>query len=138
MVTDLAWIIRVPGNWGLEVGILAEVHRNCANRRVCQVDLADSYEHRHQDLSAANPLRGLLKMSVDIAKTMFRTLASDGVVLSDEALKTLRATYLQVVRETIEKYEHVAAVNGLLFDRYAERTAVEAFLKGISLATETF
>ena len=70
MVTDLAWIIRVPGNWGLEVGILAEVHRNCANRRVCQVDLADSYEHRYQDLSAANPLRGLLKMSVDIAKNL--------------------------------------------------------------------
>ena len=61
---------------------------------MCQVDLVDSYEHRHQDLSAANPERGLLKMSVDIAKTMFRTLASDGVVLSDEALKTLRATYL--------------------------------------------
>ena len=138
MVTDLAWIIRVPGDWGLEVGILAEVHRNCANRRVCQVDLVDSYEHKHQDLSAANPERGLLKMSVDIAKTMFRTLASDGVVLSDEALKTLRATYLQVAWETIKKYEHVAAVNGLLFDRHAERTAVEAFLKGISLATETF
>ena len=58
MVTDLGWIIRVPGDWGLEVGILAEVHRNCANRRVCQVDLVDSYEHRHQDLSAANPERG--------------------------------------------------------------------------------
>lgn len=91
MVTDLGWIIRVPGDWGLEVGILAEVHRNCENQRVCQVDLVDSYEHKHQDLSAANPERGLLKMSVDIAKTMFRTLASDGVVLSDEALKTLRA-----------------------------------------------
>ena len=138
MVTDLAWINRFPGDWGLEVGVLAEVHRNCANRRVCQVDLAESYEHKHQELSAENPETGLLKMSVDIAKTLFRTLASEGIVLSDAALKTLRATYLQIAQETVKKYENVAAINGLTFDRYAERTAVEAFVNGINSAMETF
>lgn len=138
MVTDLAWINRFPGDWGLEVGVLAEVHRNCANRRVCQVDLAERYDHKHQELSADDPETGLLKMSVDIAKTLFRTLAGEGIVLNDATLKTLRATYIQIAQDTVKKYEDVAAVNGLQFDRHAERTAVEVFLKGMTLATETF
>lgn len=95
MVSDLAWINRIPGDWGLEVGVLAEVYRNCALRRVCQVDIADAYEHKHQPMSADNPGTGLLKMCVDITKSLFRNLASEGVVLSESVLKTLRATYLQ-------------------------------------------
>ena len=138
MVTDLAWTNRIPGDWGLEVGVLAEVYRNCALRRVCQTDLSDNYEHKHQALSAENPEAGLHKMSVDIAKSLFRHLASEGVVLSESLLKTLRATYLQIAQETIKKYEDSAAINSLKFDRHQERMAVEVFLKGISLASEVF
>jgi glucosyl-3-phosphoglycerate synthase len=138
MVTDLAWTNRIPGDWGLEVGVLAEVYRNCALRRVCQTDLSDNYEHKHQALSAEDPEAGLHKMSVDIAKSLFRHLASEGVVLSEGLLKTLRATYLQIAQETIKKYEDSAAINSLKFDRHQERMAVEVFLKGINLASEVF
>jgi glucosyl-3-phosphoglycerate synthase len=138
MVTDLAWTNRIPGDWGLEVGVLAEVYRNCALRRVCQTDLSDSYEHKHQSLSAEDPEGGLHKMSVDIAKSLFRHLASEGVVLSEGLLKTLRATYLQIAQETIKKYEDAATINSLKFDRHQERMAVEVFLRGIGLATEVF
>jgi glucosyl-3-phosphoglycerate synthase len=138
MVSDLAWINRIPGDWGLEVGVLAEVYRNCALRRICQADIADAYEHKHQALSAEDPNAGLLKMCVDIAKALFRNLASEGVVLSEGALKTLRATYLQAAQEAIRRYEDDAAINSLKFDRHQERTAVEAFLKGIRMATEVF
>lgn len=138
MVRDLAWINRIPGDWGLEIGVLAEVYRNCALRRVCQADLADAYEHKHQALSAEDPEAGLLKMCVDISKSLFRNLASQGVVLSEELLKTLRATYLQAAQEAIRRYEDDAAINSLRFDRHQERTAVEAFLTGIRLATERF
>ncbi len=138
MVNDLAWTNRIPGDWGLEVGVLAEVYRNCALRRVCQVDLTDSYEHKHQALSADDPEGGLLKMCVDISKSVFRQLASDGVILSEGLLKTLRATYLQIAQEAIKKYEDAASINSLKFDRHEERVAVEAFLKGISLASEVF
>lgn len=138
MVSDLAWINRIPGDWGLEIGVLAEVYRNCALRRICQADIADAYEHKHQALSAEDPNAGLLKMCVDIAKSLFRNLASEGVVLSEGALKTLRATYLQAAQEAIRRYEDDAAINSLKFDRHQERTAVEAFLKGIKLATEVF
>ncbi len=138
MVCELAWINRIPGDWGLEIGVLAEVFRNCALRRICQVDLADAYEHKHQALSADNPEAGLLKMTVDIAKSLFRNLASQGVVLSEAVLKTLRATYLQSAQEAIRRYEDDAAINSLHFDRHQERKAVEAFLTGIKLATDTF
>lgn len=138
MVRDLAWVNRIPGDWGLEVGTLAEVYRNCALRRICQVDIADTYEHKHQILSGDNPSGGLLKMCVDITKSLFRNLASEGIILSEGTLKTLRAVYLQVAQEAISRYENDAAINGLKFDRHEERAAVEVFLKGIKLATETF
>lgn len=138
MVTDLAWTNRIPGDWGLEIGVLAEVYRNCALRRVCQADLSDKYEHKHQALSADNPEAGLHKMCVDISKSLFRNLASEGVIFTDGMLKTLRATYLQIAQEAIKKYEDDAAVNSLHFDRHQERMAVEAFLKGIKLASEGF
>jgi glucosyl-3-phosphoglycerate synthase len=138
MVADLAWTNRIPGDWGLEIGVLAEVYRNCAQRRVCQADLSDQYEHKHQDLSADNPDAGLYKMCVDISKSLFRNLASEGVIFTDGMLKTLRATYLQIAQEAIKKYEDDAAINSLRFDRHEERMAVEAFLKGIKLASESF
>ncbi len=138
MVTDLAWTNRIPGDWGLEVGVLAEVYRNCALRRVCQADLTDSYEHKHQALSADNPEAGLHKMCVDIAKSLFRNLASEGVVLAEGQLKTLRATYLQISQEAIRKYEDDAAINSLNFDRHQERMAVEVFLSGIKMASQAF
>ena len=138
MVRDLAWTNRIPGDWGLEVGVLSEVYRNCALRRICQVDIADSYEHKHQALSTDNPKAGLLRMCMDITKSLFRNLANEGVVLSEGLLKTLRATYLQAAQEAISRYEHDAAINSLKFDRHEERTAVEAFLKGLKLATEGF
>jgi glucosyl-3-phosphoglycerate synthase len=138
MVRDLAWTNRIPGDWGLEVGVLAEVYRNCTLRRICQADIADSYEHKHQSLSADNPDAGLLKMCMDITKSLFRNLASEGVVLSEGMLKTLRATYLQAAQEAIIRYEHDAAINSLKFDRHQERTAIEAFLKGLKLATDGF
>lgn len=138
MVRDLAWINRIPGDWGLEVGVLAEVYRNCALRRICQVDIADAYEHKHQSLSPDDAAQGLQKMCIDIAKSLFRNLASDGVVLSEAVLKTLRATYLQAAQEAIGRYEDDAAINSLRFDRHEERTAVEVFVKGLKLATDVF
>ena len=138
MVRDLAWINRIPGDWGLEVGMLAEVYRNCALRRICQADIADAYEHKHQGLSADNAEQGLQKMCVDITKSLFRNLASEGVVLSEGVLKTLRATYLQSAQEAITRYQNDAAINSLQFDRHAERMAVEVFLKGMKIATEAF
>jgi glucosyl-3-phosphoglycerate synthase len=138
MITDLARINRIPWDWGLEVGVLSEVFRNCSLRRVCQVDLTDNYEHKHQELSPDDAEKGLLRMSIDIAKSLFRNLASEGIDLSESLMKTLRATYLRTAQESITKYHDDASINGLDFDRHEEGVAVETFTKGIELASKGF
>ena len=138
MITDLARINRIPWDWGLEIGVLSEVFRNCSLRRICQVDLTDTYEHKHQELSPDEPSKGLLRMTTDIAKNLFRNLASEGIDLSESMLKTLKATYLKTAQEAITKYHDDAAINGLDFDRHEEGIAVDTFTKGIELASKAF
>ncbi|MEJ2314576.1 MAG: glycosyl transferase [Nitrospirota bacterium] len=119
MDVDLARINKIPGDWGLEVGVLAEIYRNTAVRRICQVDIAENYEHKHQALSPEDESTGLHKMCIDICKSLFRTLASEGVVFSDGLFKTLLATYVRTAQELLKRYEDDAAVNSLVFDRHA-------------------
>ena len=138
MTTDMARVNRIPWDWGLEVGALAEVYRNYSPRRICQVDIAETYEHKHQVLSSEDPEKGLMRMTVDICKSIFRTLASEGVIFSDGFFKTLQVAYLRMAEDTIMKYEADAAINGLIFDRHEEAKAVEAFTRGITIAAQTF
>jgi glucosyl-3-phosphoglycerate synthase len=136
MDVDLARVNRIPGDWGLEVGVLAEVYRNTSLRRVCQADIAENYEHKHQELSPEDATKGLHKMCVDICKSLFRTLASEGIVFSDGFFKTLVATYTKTAQDMLKRYEDDAAINGLIFDRHAESLAVETFTNGIKKAAE--
>ena len=137
MDVDLARVNRIPGDWGLEVGVLAEVYRNTAVRRVCQIDIAENYEHKHQLLSAEDPARGLNKMCIDICKSLFRTLSSEGVIFSEGLFKTLVATYVRTAQDMLKRFEDDAAVNGLYFDRHGESLAVETFTSGIQSAAAT-
>ena len=136
MDVDLARVNRIPGDWGLEVGMLAEVYRNTSLRRVCQVDIAENYEHKHQLLSPEDANRGLHKMAVDICKSIFRTLASEGIVFSEGFFKTLVATYVRTAQDMLKRYDDDASINGLFFDRHEESLAVETFTSGIRQASE--
>ncbi len=134
----LARINRIPSDWGLEIGMLSEVFKNCVQSRICQVDLTDAYEHKHQELSPEDPSKGLLKMSIDITKSVFRTLAQEGVVSSRSLLHTFEMAYLRLAQDTVKQYEDDAAINHLYFDRHSESTAVETFARGIEIAAQEF
>ena len=138
MTTDLAWVNRIPWDWGLEVGVLSEVFRNYSPRRVCQVDISDNYEHKHQPLSAEDASKGLMRMCIDICKTIFRVLAAEGVVFSDNFFKSLEVGYLRLAEDTMVKYEADATLNGLVYERHEEAKAVEAFVKAIQKASQVF
>ena len=138
MSTDLARINRIPGDWGIEVETLAEVYRNCAIKRICQVELCETYEHKHQPLSAEDPSTGLMKMSIDIAKAIFRNIAIEGTPLSESLFNTLRVTYLRTAQDTIKRYHDDAALNGLDFDRHQETIMIEAFTRAIQIAGKEF
>jgi glucosyl-3-phosphoglycerate synthase len=136
MDIDMARVNKIPGDWGLEVGVLAEVYRNTSLRRVCQVDIAENYEHKHQVLSPEDATKGLHKMCVDICKSIFRTLASEGIVFSHGLFKTLVATYVRTAQDLLKRFEDDAAINGLFFDRHEESLAVDTFTSGIKKAAE--
>jgi glucosyl-3-phosphoglycerate synthase len=138
MRANLARVNRIPGDWGLEVGVLAEVLRNCSASRVCQVDLTDNYDHKHQDLSAEDPSRGLRRMAADIAKSVFRTLAGEGHVFTQDAFRTLQVRYVRMAEDTIHRYYADAMLNGLTFDRHGEELAVAAFANSLRLASQEF
>jgi glucosyl-3-phosphoglycerate synthase len=136
MDVDMARINRIPGDWGLEVGILAEVYRNTSLRRVCQVDIAENYEHKHQALSPEDASKGLHKMCIDICKSIFRTLSSEGIVFSDGFFKTLVATYVRTVQDMLKRFEDDAAINALTFDKHEESLSVDTFTNSIKKAAE--
>ncbi len=138
MGIDLARRLRIPGDWGIEVGVLGEVHRNCSMSRICQVDLADNYEHKHQSLTFEDPNEGLLKMGTDIAKCIFRTIASMGYTLTNELFISLKASYLRMAQDLIARYEYDARINGLNYDRHAEGSTAEALVACIESAGQQF
>ncbi len=138
MDANLARVNRIPGDWGLEVGVLAEVYRNCAASRVCQVDLTDTYEHKHQALSDGDASKGLRRMTADIAKSLFRTLASEGTVFTADHFRSLEVRYVRIAQDTIARYYADAMLNGLKFDRHAEEIAVATFARSLRQAASDF
>ena len=130
--------IRIPSDWGLEIGVLSEVRRNYSNRVIAQVDIADQYDHKHQEVSADDAGKGLSRMSVDISKAIFRKLATDGEIFSAEKFRTIKATYFREALDRIDSYYNDALMNGLTLDRHSEEAAVELFAQNIMLAGETY
>lgn len=135
---DVISDIRIPSDWGLEIGVLSEMERNYSTNHICQVDIADAYDHKHQDLSAEDDDSGLSKMSIDISKALFRKLATYGVVLSSESFRTLKATYFRIALDFVETYRNDSLINGLDFDIHKEEQAVELFSRNIKKAGERF
>ncbi len=138
LTTDLIRANRIPADWGLEVGVLAEVYRNCSLKRVCQVELVDNYDHKHQELSPNDARTGLHRMVRDIASSLIRNLASYGVEFDAGFLNTLIAAYVRTAQDAIARYSHDAALNGLDFDRHEEELAVETFASALAGAGLSF
>ena len=130
--------LRISSDWGIEVGILSEMQRNFSPQNICQVDLADSYDHKHQDLSINNDQMGLSRMSIDIIKTIIRKLATQGNSFSTETFRSLKATYYRSALDLIDIYRSDAQMNGLKFDSHMEERAVELFALNIMKAGEHF
>ena len=103
---DLVRRLRIPYDWALEIGTLAEVFRNAAPRAICQSELCENYDHKHQELSVRDPDKGLNKMAVDLARSFFRQMAAEGIKLDAGLFDTLLSTYLRQGRG------HLAVLRG--------------------------
>jgi glucosyl-3-phosphoglycerate synthase len=137
LTSDLGLNIRVPGDWGLEIGILAEVYRNVAPKRICQVDLG-YYEHKHKEIGE-RPDKGLSKMTYDITRILLRTLTEvDSLDISREFLLSLRVLYKRTAQNLIRQYDADALCNGLEYNRHEEETIADIFSKMLLEAGESY
>jgi len=137
-VSSLARGIRISPTWGLEVSMLSEVYQKTSPNRICQVEIIETYEHKHQTLEKNKPDKGLIRMATDIAKALFRVLSQDGIKISQSFFRTLLTAYIQESRIAIEKYHALSLLNGLAYDRHSEIEATEAFVESLKMAMEEF
>jgi glucosyl-3-phosphoglycerate synthase len=137
LTADLARNVRVPTDWGLELGLLGEVYRNTAPKRKCQVDLG-YYRHKHSELGV-DASEGLQHMVLDLATALFRLLASfEGLRVTHDLLTTLRSAYRREAQDAIRRYHADSVFNVMGYDRHNEESMVEAFEPLIALAGEQF
>jgi len=135
---DVMKSLRMPTDWGLEVGILMEMRKNYATSQLCQVDIAENYDHKHQDLSSEDKQKGLSKMSIEISKAIFKKLATDGINFTQESLRTTKATYYRIALDLIDSYQNDAIFNGLDYETHEEEMMVEMFAENIKHAGNLF
>ena len=135
---DVMKSLRMPTDWGLEVGILMEMRKNYATSQLCQVDIAENYDHKHQDLSSEDKQKGLSKMSIEISKAIFKKLATDGINFTQESLRSTKATYYRIALDLIDSYQNDAIFNGLDYETHEEEMMVEMFAENIKHAGYLF
>ncbi|MHC1579052.1 MAG: glucosyl-3-phosphoglycerate synthase [Candidatus Alkanophagales archaeon] len=128
ITSDLALNLRIPCDWGLEIGMLAELFRNVSCKRICQVDLG-IYEHKHREMTEGE----LLRTAGDSFLTLLRTLTeTEGVEVSEPFLLSLQVIYRRVAQDKIRQYHADAICNGLNYDRHQEEVYAE-MLAGVIL-----
>ena len=138
MHTNVVRNMRFPSDWGLEIGVLSELYRRYTPQRICQVDIAGAYDHKHQKVSEGDKDKGLHKMSIDIAKALFRKLAVDGEVFTPETFRTIKASYYRNALDHVDRYHNDSVINGFTSYRHAEEAMVELFAQSIMDAGKDF
>ena len=132
LTSDIARDLDIPGDWGIEIGVMAEVYRNVAQKRICQTDLG-FYDHKHQKIGDSGT--GIVKMAGDIFKTLLRVLIEeDHIQISRQFLISLRVLYLRNAQDTIRKYHADAHFNNINYERHEEESIVEKFSQEIMKA----
>jgi len=135
---DLAEQMRLPCDWGLEIVTLFEALRHRAPGRLCQVEIAERYDHKHRDLSGDDPTQGLNRMARDVIKHLLRTLAAAGVNLSPGLLMSLLAAYQRQAEDAVTDSYAVAVVNHLQYDRHSEEQSVHVFAEALRASIDEF
>ncbi len=123
----------LPSGWGLEIAMLCDAHRHLQPAEMCQVDIGSNFEHRHRRLDDdqlidARPDAGLMTAATEVARCLFIELLRDAPAAAIKPLLTqVCDRYRTTAAACLDRYEHVALLNGLEFHRAEERCAVGMF-----------
>ena len=132
MSAPLAAQLRIPGHWGMDVGLLADVYSRCDPSSICQVAVAGAYDHKHQELSPDDPSAGLRRMSIDVTATVIRRVGLNGITAG-----SLCDAYRAEARSLMRHYANDAEINGYRIDESdesGEKATVEAFAGSVAEA----
>lgn len=123
----------LPSSWGLEIAMLCEAHRHLTPAEQCQVDLGFHFEHRHRQLVNPGLEPGLVSAAADVVRCLaYQILREAEERAAESLLRLVLERYAKHrAREWMERYEHVALLNGLIFDRAEEDLAIQAFTEAL-------
>lgn len=134
LTAALAGDLEIPAHWGIEVGMLARVAALCPASEVCQVQIAERYDHKHRALVSSEREGGLFRMASEITHTLLEDLRDEAAaghtldVVTPEAF----APYLAHANEgRLRRDEAVALVNGLQWDPEAEEFGSQYFTEAV-------
>jgi glucosyl-3-phosphoglycerate synthase len=134
IISDLAMRLRIPCDWGFEVGLLAELYRNASRERICEMDLG-FYDHKHKDVIG----NGLVSTAEDSLITLLRTATEmDGIEVSEPFVQSLKVMYRKMAQDKIRQYHADAVCNSLDYDRHQEETSVDALSEAIISAGKKY
>ncbi len=134
---DLAINLRIPCDWGLEIGLLSEVYRNVRISRIAQVDLG-IFDHKHKEIGQS-PEEGLQKMCSEILSSVLRGLMEhQGETLTNSQLSTLEVLYRRIGEDRVMQFGLDSAVNHLPYNRHDEQLSVQKFGKLLKPAILNF
>jgi glucosyl-3-phosphoglycerate synthase len=123
----------LPSSWGLEIAMLCEVHRQLSVSEMCQVDLGFHYEHRHRQLEHGTVEPGLVTAAADVARCLaWQVLHESHERDAESLLRLVLERYKVRAEEWMDRYEHVALINGLAYDREEEALAIKAFTEALA------
>ena len=125
---ELALNLRIPCDWGLEIGLLSEVYRNVRTSRIAQVDLG-VFDHKHKEIGSS-PKEGLMKMCSEILSSVLRGLMEhQGQTLSNSQISTLEVLYKKIGDDRVMQFGLDSLVNNLPYNRHQEQLAIQSFCK---------
>lgn len=128
----------IPSAWGLEIAMLCEVHRHLQVSEMCQVDIGFHYEHRHRQLEPGTVEPGLVSAAADVARCLaYQVLRESQERAAESLLRLVLERYKTRAAEWMNRYEHVALLNGLIYDRAEEGVAVAAFTEALEVLSTT-
>ena len=128
---SLALNLRIPCDWGLEIGLLSEVYRHVRTNRIAQVDLG-IFDHKHKEIGHSKN-QGLQKMCCEILSTILKGLMEhQSQTLSTTQLSTLQVLYNRIGEDRVKQFGLDSVINKLPYSRHTEELSVQKFAELIN------
>lgn len=139
MSRNFAWRCRIPSGWSIEIGTIWDSHSSGLLNRMCQVDIADDYRHRHHPIASDDPNQQTLQsMATEIGADLLSMLAREGNLLTPWHQKAFFANYDQFAHALQRAYCQDSLVNGLAWSEPEEDAAVQEFRAAAEKAVSRF